>query len=358
MLETSLNNELNKNNKNMDYDHYIAFDWSQDNVALARMTRKSKVPKVIYWDKSDIKLVKEYLIKLKGSIILVIEETTNSQWLYVEFKDMVNRILICDPYRNHLLSDGPKTDKIDAKKLCLLLRSGLLKEVYHGSDRYYEYRCLLSAYTDLVKAGVRILNQRSAVYRARGMNCKRQDSDELQNGLLSYPLRQFVIEWQDQQIDNYSQNKKLFEEKIAQIVKSQKNIKYLTNIPGIGIISAFKIFAIVIQPQRFIKRGRYLSYCGLVLNDKSSGGRSYGKRRPRFNRTLKAVYLFASRTATQEAGNNPLREYYDHLKEKGLSKKQAQLQIARYIARVSLGMMKNGQKYDAYRWRKDELTAA
>jgi hypothetical protein len=31
---------------------------------------------------------------------------------------------------------------------------------------------------------------------------------------------------------------------------------------------------------------------------------------------------------------------------------------ARYIAKVSWGMLKTGQKYDPYKWRKNELDVA
>jgi hypothetical protein len=105
-------------------------------------------------------------MSIKGKKILTIEETTSSHWLYVEFLDCVDKILICDPYRNTLLSEGAKNDKIDAGKLCLLLRSGLLKEVYHSLNEDYKIRKLVSAYEDLVKAGVRVKNQKSAIYRA------------------------------------------------------------------------------------------------------------------------------------------------------------------------------------------------
>jgi len=43
------------------YDHYIGIDWSQVNIA--RPTRKDIHPKVIEWDESNVKLVKDYLIK-------------------------------------------------------------------------------------------------------------------------------------------------------------------------------------------------------------------------------------------------------------------------------------------------------
>jgi len=357
MRSRIISNEQNKSNHYLEFDHYIAFDWSQQNVALARLTKKGNSPKIIEWAQSDIKLIKEYLNKLQGSTLLTFEETTNSQWLYVEFKDIVDRIIVCDPYRNHLLSEGPKTDKIDSVKLCQLLKAGLLKEVYHSNDELYQYRCLLSAYTDLVKAGVRIQNQHSALYRARGLHHKKCDTNEAEHKISQHHLRQFVNNWQLQVIEHYHEDKKLFEDQLEKVVHSHKHINQLTQIPGIGIISAFKIFAIVIEPRRFRNRGCYLSYCGLVLHEKTSGGRSYGKRAPRFNRELKAIYITAARVATQNA-NNPLHDYFEKLIAKGLSSKQANLQLARYIARVSLAMMKSGQKYDPYRWRKDEVTAA
>ena len=35
-------------------------------------------------------------------------ETTISQWLYTELRKYVDKIIICDPHRNKLLSEGPK----------------------------------------------------------------------------------------------------------------------------------------------------------------------------------------------------------------------------------------------------------
>lgn len=108
-------------------------------VCLARMRAEAKDPITKFFT-ADIKAIKEYLSQLRGKKILTIEETTGSHWLYVELLESVDKILICDPYRNSLLKEGPKNDKIDAKKLCLLLRSGLLKEVYHTSNEDYKIR--------------------------------------------------------------------------------------------------------------------------------------------------------------------------------------------------------------------------
>ena len=104
----------------------------------------------------------------EGTKNLAIEETTTSQWFYTELKDYVDKILICDPNRNKLLNEGPTTDTIDAAKLVQLLQAGLMKEVYHSTDKFLYLRRFVSRYEDLVKAGVRLKNQRYSLLRPCG----------------------------------------------------------------------------------------------------------------------------------------------------------------------------------------------
>jgi hypothetical protein len=117
------------------YDHYIGVDWAQKNMAIARMTKCAKITSVIDVP-ADISELKLYLKKLSGKKILTIEETTTSQWLYTELKSRVDETLVCDPYRNKLLNDGPSNDKADATKLVQLLKAGLLKPVYHSGEEF------------------------------------------------------------------------------------------------------------------------------------------------------------------------------------------------------------------------------
>lgn len=88
------------------------------------MTKKSN--KITAIDvPSDIVEFKVYLKKLRGTQILTIEETTTTQWLYTELEEYVDKILICDPLRNRLLSEGPKTDKIEIN---------CISNIYHAPD--------------------------------------------------------------------------------------------------------------------------------------------------------------------------------------------------------------------------------
>jgi len=315
------------------YDQYIALDWSLKTMAIAHMSRRDDHPR-IFERETDMKELKEYLGSLKGRTIITLEESGTAHWLYLELLDCVERIVVCDPFHNKLLWHGPKTDKIDAGKLCELLRAGLLKEVYHSDNGVYELRTLVSAYQDVVCAGVRAMNQKKAL--ALGHRDKGKSAS-------------FIGEMLQENIDLYQRSKQQYERRLATVARHNTLIRYQREIDGIGTIGAVRIVATVVDARRFPCAGKYLSYCGLVKHEKLSGGRSYGQRKPRYNRILKSVYKTAALAALR--GANPMREYYDHLLAQGVAEHNARHGLARYIARISYGMLKSGTRYEPYRWR-------
>jgi len=322
------------------YDHYIAIDWAEKNMAIARMTKKSN--KITTIDvPADIAELKIYLKNLKGTKILTIEETTTSQWLYTELKDYVDRIVICDPHRNKLLSEGAKNDKIDASKLVQLLKANLLKEVYHSTDKFLFLRRIVSGYEDLVKAGVRLRNQKTSLLRACGM-AKNEAMDARR-----FPGEQFVLECLDRQISSYEIEKKSYESEFKILAKKYPEIRHQKSLPGIGDINAVKIVARVVSPERFSDKGHYLSYAGLVKHEKISGQKSYGKRNPRYCRQLKDVYKTGVNAAI--GGNNPINDYYEYLVAGGEPEYDARHKACRRLATLSLGVFKSGEKYQPYK---------
>lgn len=324
----------------MTYDHYIAVDWAHKVMAIARMTSKSDRAKV-FETETDVGDLQLYLKKLQGKKILAVEEMHTSQWLYTELKPYVDELIICDPYRNRLLMDGPKTDKIDAVKLCKLLRAGMMKPVFHSGDKFIYLRKLTSAYDEVVKAGVRLQNQRSAIFRSTGKNV----GEKLDNA-----LDKFVLEGLEEGITRYEMEKERYIEKIKSVGNQHKILRRLKTIPGIGPINAVKIAALVVDPKRFPSKGHFLSYCGLIKLEKMSGGRSYGKKRPRYSRAMKSVYKTAAVGAIREDKNNPIKKYFDYLiNEKNYTEKHAKNAAARRIAILSLGVWKSEKNFLAYK---------
>ena len=260
--------------------------------------------------------------------------------MYTELKDHVDRIFICDPYRNKLLSEGTKTDKIDASKLVQLLKANLLKEVFHSVDRFLDLRRVVSGYEDLVKAGVRLKNQRYSLLRACGLSGKEKKGIVRLKGSGD----QLVLECLERQIESYEKEKEAYEAEFAKLRKRYPEIRHQDSLPGIGIIGAIKIVSQVVSPRRFADSGHFLSYAGLIKLEKKSGGVSYGRKTPRYCRRLKSVYKMAALATI--GGNNVFNNYYEYLiQKKGYPDYQARHKVSRRLAVLSWGIFKSGEKY-------------
>ena len=144
--------------------------------------------------------------------------------------------------------------------------------------------------------------------------------------------------------------KKSYEEIYRQIAKGNPEVRKIDKIPGIGIIRAVTIYAIVIDARRFENKYKFWGYCGLVKHDRESGNRSYGKKRARHSRKLRGVFKGAALAAI--GGRNDVRHYYEYLLNQGRGIKEAQNAVARYIAKVSYGVLKNKTEYRPYQWRE------
>lgn len=320
----------------MTYDHFIAVDWAQSNMAVARLT-KHATKATIKDVPSSLADLKAYLLCLKGRKILTFEETTTAHWLYVELRELVDEILICDPYRNKLLSEGPKTDKIDACKLVTLLRSNLLKPVYHSCDELISLRKLVSGYDDLIHRGVRLKNQRSALLRGLGL----AKHEKLAPASV---VEHFVMTNIERAIEAYEADRKLYEVEFERQIKKSTMLRWLKQIPGIGVIGAVKLGAAVVDGARFPSSQHFHSYAGLVRHDRISGGRRYGSKKPRYRRDVKAVFKTAALNATMQ--DNCFTPYYRYLiDQRRYPDHQARHAVARKIATAAYGVLKNKTKF-------------
>ncbi len=104
----------------------------------------------------------------------------------------------------------------------------------------------------------------------------------------------FVLEGLDLQIQRYEIEKVRYLKKFKECKKNYPMIKIISDIPGIGEIGAMKLVSRIVDAHRFQTRNHFLSYCGLIKLEKMSGGRSYGKKNPRFCRMMKGVFKTAT----------------------------------------------------------------
>lgn len=289
--------------------------------------------------------LRTYLQDLPKPKGLVMEETDLAQWLYSVLHQEVEELVVCDPYRNKSLTDGAKTDRLDAKKLAELYRGGLVREVYHSTDSRMAFRRLVSCYRMTMKTYVRSVNQHKAICRQVGQDEKRLSALEKQ----TLQIQEERISLCLGQIDIL---KELFEKEGSKYPEA----KILKSIPGIGPIGTAKLIATVIDPHRFSTKHKFWSYCGLVKHPRESAGKRYGKNRCRANRTLKDVFKIAASTSL--LGEGPMHAYDLYLREKGLSERNARNAVARKIAAITLSCWKHKKRFDPHFERKQNFKKA
>jgi transposase len=285
-----------------------------------------------------------FLAKIPGEKHLTFEECHLAQWLYVVLKDAVDKLIVCNPV--YLAKKpGAKTDLRDALHLAQELRTGHLKPVHHEVSQWMELRVLVNNYLALVEEIVRTKNRLKAVFRSEAIDTNQTNfyTTKERAKELSHSSARFVAESLYGQIASLESSKASYREHFKRNVSRFKPIKNLTSIPGIDTIRANVIVATVCQPNRFKNKHQYWGYCMLVRHIQMSGGRIYGNKRFHGRASLRDVYIGAAESALRT--DTDLRTYYEALRAKGTSHKDAKVALARKIAGLSLSLLKNSETY-------------
>lgn len=283
--------------------------------------------------------------RIQGERHMTFEESSISQWLYVHLKDKVDNLLICNP-TYVAKKQGAKTDFRDALHLAQELRTNHLQPVFHDSSHWMEIRTTVSGYLDIVEEIVRFKNRLKAVFRAEAIQTDENSfyKNHTRVKELKNSSARFVAEKLFNQIEFLEGEKEKYKEVFERNRKKYKPIRNLMTIPGISIIRANIIAAIVCQPARFKNKHKFWGYCMLVRHIQISNGRIYGNKRFFGRRELRNVFIGAAENAMRLDGE--LRDRYEALRAKGAEHQDAKLNVARQIASITLCLLKNNDKYN------------
>ncbi len=102
----------------------------------------------------------------RDSLHVTFEEGTCAAWLHDLLKPHVTQVLVCDPRKNALLKVGNKSDRIDSRKLAELLRSNLLRSVYHEDTGIQTVKEIARSYMTVTRDLTRVMVRLKALYRS------------------------------------------------------------------------------------------------------------------------------------------------------------------------------------------------
>src|SRR6266568_3778752 len=248
---------------------YIGRDVNKEAIVIAVLNGSGKlVMETILETKASSIL--QFIHGLRGELHVTWEEGTWAAWLYDLLQPQVHEILVCNPRRNALLKEGSKSDKVDARKLAELLRTGMLRPVYHGENGLRTLRELARSYQTISKDLTRVMNRLKALYRGWGIPCAGTQvhapryREEWLNRIPHAGVRRRA-ELFYQQLDALQALRRSVRPEFLAESRKHKAAKLLRQIPCIGPIRAALLLALMQTPHRFRSKRQIWNYSGLVV---------------------------------------------------------------------------------------------
>ena len=258
---------------------YIGMDVHKEAIVIAVFNSGGKLVMESIVETKASSIV-QFIHGVRGELHVTWEEGTWAAWLYDLLKPHVHQVLVCDPRRNALLKEGNKSDQIDARKLADLLRTGMLRPVYHGEHGLRTLRELGRSYQTISQDLNRVMNRIKALYRGWSIPCA---------GTQVYAPR-YRQEWLHkiehvgvrrraellyQQLDGLQALRRTLRPELLAESRKHKATKLLRQIPCIGPIRAARLLALMQTPHRFRSKRQLWTYSGLGIETRDSAQYRY-----------------------------------------------------------------------------------
>lgn len=285
--------------------------------------------------------------------IVVLEEGCMSPWLIRTLRPYCDKVVSCDPKRNRWIArDAYKNDQVDAVKLSHLYQGGFIQEVYHTPEVAHErFKQTVLFYHTLVKSQTRLKNKIKACFRQRGIRCTGESVyNPADTTWVSSLGDDHLVKWQitllRQQLILVADQLGTVTQKLATMSRRYPEIARFRKLPGIGLVHACTIYALIDTPFRFPTKRKLWTYSGLGLTDKGSGGKKMPTHLNKScNRLLKGTIKRAVESALQARDNAFKAQYQRLIYDKGILPHRATLTVARSMLATIYAMWKHGTAY-------------
>jgi transposase len=247
-----------------------------------------------------------------GTYHSVYEAGFSGFWSHYKLKEMGINNIVINPadvpttQKEHLLKDDPT----DSRKLARSLRSGVLRAIYVPEPLTMEDRSLVRTRSALVKDMGRYKSRIKSQLNLYGITYPEEfeksgthwskrflkwlngtDFFQSDTGALSLRVKVQEAEQQRQLILDTTRAIR----KMSQGEKYASNMKLLTTIPGVGLITAITFLTEIENIERFTNSDHFAGFIGLIPNRHSSGAKeSTGEMTFRGHENIKKMLIESS----------------------------------------------------------------
>ena len=249
---------------------------------------------------------------------------------------------------------GKKSDPKDALMIAQLLRSDFAPEVSHRSRQTRNMSMLITAREHLVSSRTQSICHIRGLLREYGLVMKAGVHSffkeapgqlrllEKQNAMLASTLMQTFelcnqLKMQEEEINA----------QIEQTTNEDPKIKKLRDIPGVGLLGAYLMVAVIDDISRFKDSKAFASYLGLVPRENSSGDkRRLGSVTKAGNETLRRYLIHGARSLlnSKRYQNDRMYRWAKNIERKRGTNK-ATVALAHKLARISFALLRDDENY-------------
>lgn len=297
-----------------------------------------------------------------GGLSIAIEAGNQTAWVYEVLVAMGAKVTVVNPAKVKLIAESRrKTDKIDAKILCELLRLDALPHPVHMPGRETRaLRGLLAARRQLVSARTKLCNVVRGMLRQEGIRLPARALSSfvgwrrlLEGGFEHGHLCTVVAAYADSFVSLTDSIHEL-DEQLAQRERDDARAARLQTIPKVGRIASLTFLAAVDKVDRFSSSRKVVGYSGLAPTVRSSGERTeYGPISREGRRELRAVWVQIAHLVAIDTtrATRPLRTWFNRVARKR-GRKTAIVALARRLLVIAYHLVREETDYDPARLKR------
>lgn len=308
--------------------------------------------------------IKQFLSRWAEGSPVAVETVGNWYWIVDEIEEAGMVPWLVHAHKAKLmLAMVNKTDKLDARGLNRLQRTGTLPTVWIPPRELRDQRELPRSRMVFSRMRTRLKNRIHATLAKHALSVEEvsdlfgRKGRELLGGVVEKlpPQTRFATERILEQLDAVEQHIELFERRIRKVFESTPELGLVMSLPGVGFILGVVILLEIGTVDRFASAERLASYAGTTPRVSASGGKiHYGRVRQDVNRYLKWAFMEAANVICLHHRRFPQRHVH-RLYERMARRKGHQKAIgavARHLAEATYWILKKGEPYREPRMQK------
>jgi transposase len=292
---------------------------------------------------------------LRQGLGVAIEAGNQTAWIYDLLVNLGAEVTVVNPAKVKLIAESRrKTDKVDAKILCELLRLDGLPHPVHVPDKQTRsLRGLLVARRQLVSARGKLCNVVRGMLRQEGIQLPVRSLmsfvgwQRLMGRSYTHEHLPIVLDAYYQSFVSLTRSIQALDKQLAKREGQDERAARLKTMPKVGRIASLTFLAAVDQVDRFDTSRKLVSYSGLCPTVRSSGERTeYGSISREGRSELRAVWVQIAHLVACDSSRSTarLRRWYSKVASHR-GKRTAIVALARKLLTIAYRLLKDQTVY-------------